>query len=172
MKLILLAGLAVLVLVIGAVAGIGAMLPKGHTASRTVRFARPAEEVWRAITDFPAQTAWRGLRKVERLPDQNGHEVWKETGAGGDALVLETVEAQPPGRLVRRIADPSLPFGGSWTYELKPETGAASPGTSLTITENGEVYNPVFRFISHFFMDQAATIEQYQAALGRKLDAR
>jgi hypothetical protein len=35
-------------------------------------------------------------------------------------------------------------------------------GTELTITENGEVYNPLFRFVSRFIMGHAATIEKYQ----------
>jgi hypothetical protein len=66
---------------------------------------------------------------------------------------------------VTRIADPSLPFGGTWTYDLKPQ----GSGTELTITEDGEVYNPIFRFMSKFVFSQTATIEAYQASLKRKL---
>jgi hypothetical protein len=62
---------------------------------------------------------------------------------------------------VARIADTDLPFGGTWTYELKPE-GA---GTRVTITERGEVYNPIFRFMSRFVLSQTATMEKYLAAL-------
>jgi len=65
-----------------------------------------------------------------------------------------------PSRVVR-ITDESLPFGGSWPYELEP--GAA--GTRLAIREEGEVYNPVFRFMSRFVMGHHSTIDQYLEAL-------
>jgi hypothetical protein len=66
---------------------------------------------------------------------------------------------------VNRIADPKLPFGGSWTYEVS----AAGSGTELNITENGEVYNPLFRFVSRFIMGHTATIEKYQRDLAARL---
>jgi hypothetical protein len=65
---------------------------------------------------------------------------------------------------VVKIADPKLPFGGTWTYEVIPSEG----GTRLRITERGEVYNPIFRFISHFIIGQTRTMDEYLAALGRK----
>jgi hypothetical protein len=63
--------------------------------------------------------------------------------------------------MVVRIADPDLPFGGTWTYELKQEES----GTRVTITERGEVYNPIFRFMSRFVFSHTATLERYLAAL-------
>ena len=67
-----------------------------------------------------------------------------------------------------RIDDPGQPFGGTWTYALTPN----GTGTSLTITEDGEVYNPIFRFMSHFFFSQTATIDAYLAALQRRLSLK
>jgi hypothetical protein len=49
-----------------------------------------------------------------------------------------------------------LPFGGPWTYELRPEGSA----THLTITEHGEVFDPFFRFMSRFVLGHAATMER------------
>ena len=70
-------------------------------------------------------------------------------------------------RLVTKIADDSLPFGGTWTYELsRPSAGN---GAVLRITENGEVKNVVFRFISRFILGQTATMDTYLRDLGRKL---
>ena len=37
------------------------------------------------------------------------------------------------------------------------------------MTENGEVYNPIFRFMSKFFLSQTETIDTYMADLKRKL---
>lgn len=155
--LAVLAGLVILMVLLGA------MIPKGHTVSRTIRLKQTPEAVWRVVTDYAASTSWRAdLKAVEHLPDRGGHEVWREKN--GMLLTLETVESVPPGRLVRRIADPKLPFGGSWTYEIAGSEG----GSTLTITENGEVYNPIFRFLSRFVIGQHGTIEAYLKALGKK----
>ena len=69
--------------------------------------------------------------------------------------------------MVTRIADPHLPFGGTWTYEIAP----TATGSSLTITENGEIYNPVFRFIARYIQGYTATIDNYLKALRAKLQA-
>ena len=165
--------LKILGIVIGAVVAlvvviviIGYMLPKAHTARMTVRLSKSPAEVWAVITDHAAEPTWRkDLEKVERLADAEGHPVWREIQPKGFALTLETIEIDAPKRMVRRIADKNLPFSGSWTYELtSPEGG----GCVLTITENGEVSNPVFRLVSRF-MDQSATMKGYLTALAARL---
>ncbi len=143
---------------------IGLLLPKGHTAARTLRLKQRPEAVWSVIADPQSAPSWRlNVAKVERLADQNGHPVWRETYKNGETLPLEIVESVPPKRLVGRIADPKLPFGGTWTYEITPAEG----GCTVTITERGEVYNPIFRLVSRF-MNQAATIEEYLSHLARE----
>jgi hypothetical protein len=69
-----------------------------------------------------------------------------------------------PGRLVARIADPNLPYGGGWTYEVSAVDG----GTLLRVTERGEVYNPIFRFVSRFIMGHTKSLEDYLNALAKK----
>ena len=145
---------------------IGALLPKAHVVSRMALINRSPEDIWQVVTDYEDQASWRtDLRRVERLPDRAGHHVWEETDGRGQALMFETVESISPRRLVRRIANEDLAFGGSWTYEI----GEYGEVTSLTITEDGEVYNPVFRFVSRFIVGHATTIDQYLRALGSKL---
>ncbi len=165
MKWILIA-LGILVGLAALVTLVGALLPKGHEATRTARFRQPPEAVWQVITDFQASSSWRtDLRSVERLPDLNGHPVWKEVDKQGQALPLEVVEQVPPRLMVTRIADPDLPFGGTWTWEIAPD----DDGCSLTITERGEVRNPIFRFVARFVLGHTATMDGYLKALGRKL---
>jgi hypothetical protein len=101
---------------------------------------------------------------VEQLGGAHGRESWRETGKNG-RITYEVVESQPPRRMVTRIADRGLPFGGSWTYELAPIDG----GTRLSITERGEVYNPVYRFMSRYVIGHARTVEGYLRNLRRKL---
>jgi hypothetical protein len=59
-----------------------------------------------------------------------------------------------------------------WTLKLEPMDGS----TMLRITEQGEVYNPVFRFVSRFVIGQTRTIETYLrnlgAATGQQIEIR
>lgn len=71
---------------------------------------------------------------------------------------------EPPSLLVARIADPSLPFGGTWTYRIAPAAG----GSDVTITENGEVSNPLFRFMSRFVFGYAATLDEFVKDLEKR----
>jgi len=138
---------------------VGAMLPKEHTVTRAITVNQPPEAVWSLITSPPT---WRpAIKKYEELPARNGHRMWSETDKGGQTILYEAMESSPPRRLVTRIADPKLPFGGTWTYEIAP----AGSGSTLTVTENGEVYNPVFRFVSRYIMGHAATIDSYLKAV-------
>jgi len=153
-----------LVLAVLIVCAIGYMLPKSHIASVSARFAAPPDSIWTSLTDVPAFPKWRpGLSRVDLLPDENGQRGWREFGKN-DAVTYRVVESVPPRRLVTRIADQNLPYGGSWTYELTPD----GPGTRLTITENGEVYNPIFRFVSRFVLGYTSTMEGVLRALGTK----
>ena len=145
---------------------IGSRLPQRHVVSRSAHFNVPPESLWETVADFGAQPSWRtDLRRVERLPDREGRPVWQEVDKRGQALTLETVESNPPRRLVRRIADEHLSFGGQWIIEI----GEFGEVTALTVTEDGEVYNPVLRFISRFIIGQTSTIDGYLKALGKKL---
>ena len=152
--LIVLAALAALVLVIVA---IGYSLPVKHRASRQIHLRQPPERVFALINDPAGFPSWRSkVKTVDILPDNNGHRVFRENG--GDGKILFEVDSVVPNkRLVTRIADKSLAFGGTWTYDLIPD----GPGTTLRITEDGEVYNPIFRFVSRFVMGHSATIDGY-----------
>lgn len=144
---------------------IGWLLSKGHTVTREARFPEPPETIWKAITDIAAMPRWRqGLKSVKHLPDKNGLPSWVETSASG-TIPFETVVSQPPSKWIVRIADPNLPFGGTWTYEITP----VAAGSCLRIREDGEVYNPVFRFLSRFVFGYSGTMDAYLKSLARKL---
>jgi uncharacterized protein YndB with AHSA1/START domain len=147
----------VLVLLVAGVVAVGWMLPQEHTASRSLVLQQPPEAVWAVITGVEQAPEWRrDLTRAEMLEPTGTERRWRETGKSG-ALTFTEEAAEPPRRWVTRIDDPSLPFGGRWVFEL----GAESGGTRLRITENGEVYNPVFRFMSRFVFGHHATLEAY-----------
>ena len=154
----------VLAAAIVAVVIVGYLLPVRHEASVEARFDRPPAQVFAAITDVERYDEWRpDVSRVELLSPPPRTR-WKESGSNGD-ITFEVEEAVPPLRVRTRIADPSLPFGGTWTYELSPD----GPGTRVRITEHGEVYNPLFRFMSRFVFGHTATMNAYLDALGKRL---
>jgi Polyketide cyclase / dehydrase and lipid transport len=161
MKWILYVVLAIAALV-ALIALIGAALPKGHVASRRARFRQTPDALFAVISGPPD---WRpDVKSFEPLPDAGGKRRWKEVGGWGDAITYEMVELAPPRRMVTRIADENLPYGGSWTHELVPDGDSCV----LRITENGEVKNPIFRFLSRFVFGQTGSLEKYLEALGHK----
>jgi hypothetical protein len=148
-----------------AVPMVGLFLPRGHVVARAITLHQSPDTIWRVITDFDAAPAWRpNVTRIERLPAQQGVPIWREHYQSGDTLTFATLESIAPARLVREIADPDLPFGGRWVYEIAPTDG----GSRVTITEHGDVSNPVFRVVSRLLMDQAATIDEYLLNLGMK----
>ncbi|HEX7960007.1 MAG TPA: SRPBCC family protein [Terriglobales bacterium] len=150
---LLLAGVLIVVVIVGA------LLPKQHVARRSITLNASPEAVWSLISGPPT---WRpDVKSYEELPSRNGHRVWRETDKHGQTITYEAIEAAAPTHLVTKIADPKLPFGGTWTYEITQN----GTGALLTITENGEVYNPVFRFVSRFVMGHTAGIDAYLKTL-------
>ena len=163
LKIALLAG----AIVIGGtllVVVIGLLLPKSHVAARSLLLHRPPEEVFQLISDVRAAPAWRpDVQSVELLEPVNGHICFREKGRSG-AITMEIVESNSPSRMVTRIADPGLPFGGIWIFDIAP----TADGSRLNITERGEIYNPIFRFVSRFILGYNRTLDTYLQNAGRK----
>jgi hypothetical protein len=183
--------IGVLVLLVAVVALIGMTLPQDHVAARTVRVRQTPEQVFAIISDVERVPTWRAdVTRVEILPSDNGRMMFREHGS--DAITYRVEASEPPRRRVVRIADANLPYGGTWTYDVTPlapaaaaseaaaaRTVSAGPApstgggpttlTQITITERGEVYNPIFRFMSRFVFSHHATIDAYLTALGKKL---
>jgi uncharacterized protein YndB with AHSA1/START domain len=155
MRIVLIAALTVVAL-IAAVVLIGLLLPKTHIATRTVVIEAPPPVVWKAIATVEAYPQWRDVQTAV-LPSQGGRRMWKETDRHGDTMTMEVMEEIPDRRLVTRIADKKLPFGGTWTYELVP----AGNGTQLTIIEDGVIHNPVFRCMARYVIGYHATMDDY-----------
>jgi hypothetical protein len=154
--------------IVGLIALIGSQLPKGHRATRTTRVKLPPDALFTLLSDVDNYKTWRpDVKKLERLPDREGRPAWvEETSTGKIPLYFERMER--PSLLVGRIADPTLPFGGTWTYRITP----AADGSELSITEDGEVYNPIFRFMSRFVFGHTATMDTFIKHLHAKLGER
>lgn len=140
----------VLAAVVLAIAIVGIFTPRRHQARVSMRLARAATEVWPTLADFGAWPSWNAVApKVTALPDLNGHRAFSVCDAHGNAVPYEVLEATEPasgdpGRLVTRICDERLPFGGAWTWTVTP----TASGTDVTIVEDGIIKNVVFRALA------------------------
>ena len=156
--LILVAGLVLLIL---GVAVVGAWLPKRHVVSRSASYRATPEQLFSLIAG--AQN-WRpDVTKWETVSADGGRELTRETTRDGETITYEVLDRVAPVSLKRRIATENLPYTGTWSYTLQ-STGES---TVLRITEDGQVYNPMFRFMSRFVFGQTRTMDTYLRALGK-----
>jgi hypothetical protein len=151
-----------LVVLVAVMAIIGGMLPRDHRATRQARFRQTPETIYATLA---GPIDWRsGIKASGALPDQNGRKMWWEQDSHGNKITYELLEDSPPSRRVTRIADEGLPYGGTWTVEIAPAGG----GSTVRVTEDGQVYNVIFRFMSRFIFGHTATIEAFLRDLGRR----
>ena len=147
---------------------VGYSLPKAHSVSRTATVALPPEALYAILIDVDRYPSWRpGVKSLQRHADRDGRPAWTEE-VSGMKIPLYFERMERPSRLVARIADPSLPFGGTWTYRIEPAAG----GSTVTITEDGEVSNPLFRFMSRFVFGHTATLDEFVKNLHSRAAAR
>jgi hypothetical protein len=163
-RILLYAGL-ILLLIVAVVVGVGYSLPVAHEAWQSSSSRRPTAEVFAVITDYARYPEWRtGVARVEVEGPSGVGQLIREH-MDGDVIPFRIETFEPPSRIVARIADPDLPFGGTWTFEITP----SDAGSDIVLTEHGEIYNPVFRFMARFVFGYESTIEQYLADLRKKL---
>jgi uncharacterized protein YndB with AHSA1/START domain len=159
---IVVAILAVLVGLVALVFICGMLIPANHVASRSIHLDHSRDEVWLTVSDFEHYASWAPqVTGTRRLPDDNGHPVWQLEGKWAMPMALDEVET--PRQLVTRIADPKLPFGGTWTWELAPENG----GTRVIVTERGVIRSPILRVLSRFVFGYNGTMDAYLNALAK-----
>ncbi len=153
---------AALAALVGVPAMIGATLPVKHRASRKARFRAAPEALSAVLSGSPD---WRSdVKAWGEAMAVDGRRCWWEEDGHGKKITYELVEDRAPSRRVTRIADKNLPFGGTWTYEITP----AAEGSELRITEDGEVYNVIFRFMAKYVFGYTGSIEGVFRDLGKK----
>ena len=152
---------------IGLVAAVGWMLPVNHEAARSADFPKPAEDVYALVSnvrDYPAW--WPDISRVDMLADDPGKTTFREHMSDGP-IVMTVIERNSPARFVTKIDDPDQPFGGTWTFAISPTPA----GSRLTITERGEIYNPIFRALARFVFGYTGTMESFLSAAQLRLEA-
>ncbi|WP_428261329.1 SRPBCC family protein [Haliangium sp.] len=183
-----------LMLLMGVIVLIGGLLPRDHEAGRVAVFAAAPSEVYAVVADLEAMPTWRSdlvdVRPLDLAPADpaassgstatatdpvpasaeppdippGAQAAYREVGARGP-VTLAVLERDPPRRLVLYLAGMGPGFVGTWTFDLAPDPA----GTRLTLTERGEIENPVFRFLSRFVIGYTTAIDAYLDDLGAHL---
>jgi hypothetical protein len=150
-----------LVVLVGIMALIGSQLPKNHVASRSILLRKSPQDVYAVIRDFASTPKWRADVKQVDVEGSPGGPVYFREVAKHGTVNYELIEDVPGQRMVTKIRDTDLGYAGQWTYTLAAENG----GTRVTITEDGEVSNVLFRFMSRYVFGQTSTIDSYLTSL-------
>jgi uncharacterized protein YndB with AHSA1/START domain len=136
----------------------GSSMPRQHIAMETVNLAAAPEVVYKAVRDLETAATWRSdLQRVEIVETKGDRVVYREIGDGG-VTTFQLTEDVPNERLVTEITDIGKAFSGRWVFQFAPAEGG---GTRLTITEVGDVTNPVLRFFAGTFFGYEGAIRQY-----------
>jgi hypothetical protein len=160
MKIILILS-GVIILLVVCVVAIGACLPRHHVVSRSARYLATPAKLFALIA---GPQNWRpDVLREETVPDPGKRKLVRETTRNGETVTYELLAATPPTSIQRCIASENLPYSGAWTFSLQAQDGA----TVVRITEEGDVYNPVFRFVSRFILGHTGTIDAYLRALAK-----
>lgn len=154
-----------LVAVVALIACIGWLVPVAHEASRSEEFSKPPDVVYALVADLENYPQWwKDTTQVEMLVDEPNRTTFRQHMSTGP-IVMTVIERVPPVKFVTKIDDPDQPFGGTWTWEITPTPS----GARLTITERGEIYNPIFRLMARFVFGYTATMESCLAAMKGRL---
>ena len=155
--------IAAVVVLVGIVALIGSRLPKSHVASRSILLHRSPQEVYAVARNFEAVPKWRAdVKRIDVDVREGGPVHFREEGKHG-TVNYALVEDVPASRMVTKILDTDLGYSGQWTYMFVPEDG----GTRVTIREDGEVSNVIFRFMSRYVFGQTSTMDSYLNSLAK-----
>jgi hypothetical protein len=113
---------------------------------------------------LPAAHSARRSAELSASPDRVWSAINLAVRERWGGVSYEVVESVPPRRLVGKVVG-SKDFGGTWTYEIDTQGNA----TRLTITEDGWIANPFFRFLSRYVFGYSRTIETYLTNLQQTL---
>jgi Polyketide cyclase / dehydrase and lipid transport len=160
MKILLIVLGAILILILLVVVT-GVLLPKHHIATRAATYRATPEQLFAYIA---GPQNWRpDVLHSELDNGPSGQRILRESLRDGSNMTYEITDSVFPRSLTRRILGKNLPFDGSWTYTLTP----TSSGAKVRITEDANIYNPVFRFMSRFILGYTGSMDKYLQALGQ-----
>ncbi|MDH3733765.1 MAG: SRPBCC family protein [Gemmatimonadota bacterium] len=146
--------LQALVVFVAALFAVGMFLPVEHVSTAEAHFEAPPELVYGVASDVEAMPEWRsGFDRVERVEVQRGKKAWRDVKSR-KAHPVWVAANEPPRRLTSSIISRSAPWRGFWVYTFRETSDR--PGTTVTITQRGEIRNPAARVFARLDGSRAA----------------
>jgi uncharacterized protein YndB with AHSA1/START domain len=125
--------IVILIAVIVLLSVVGLLFPRDQSFTRSVQIAQPPQAVWNVLTDCITLPSWRPEVTIcERMPDENGHAIYRLISRSGGATTIEVDETIPHQSLAIRVL--GIPAGGklTWIFNLTSMNG----GTQVSLTQN------------------------------------
>ena len=142
-----------------------AIEPRHSTQVARSVLATPAE-VAKLIRNVEAYPSWRHGVSISDLQKHETEATYVET-AFGDVIAYRLDEKSRDKLFVATITDKTLPFGGTWTFEISTDGGA----TTLMIREDGVIRDPFYRFFAKYVFGYDSSIVSYLNSLETELEA-
>lgn len=139
---------------------IGIFLPPERVVCRKGYFSVSPEILYKVVTDNNDWQYRRRLKDVVIVEDENGKEVWDETGHDGTVIRFRTKEKRPFS-LYSFDMEAKL-FSGYRTGEFEP---GDKEGTIFTATEYIRMKNPFMKTLSYLFFDIGKLMGEYEEDL-------
>jgi hypothetical protein len=156
MKIALIVVLVIVALVIIMIL-IGRMLPEGHVAMQSKTFSSSQDEVWKVISGVSDWKSWRS--------DVHDLTITSDSTFKADDVEYLMSIVEPGASFTTTIITKDLPYGGMWHYLIEKE----GDGCKLTVTEIGDVYNPMFRFMSKYIFGHDGSLKEYMKVLSKRI---
>jgi hypothetical protein len=136
----------------------GMMLKPELQLIKTTIVNKSPEQIWQLISNHQSALSWRtDLKKVIKMPDVAGNEVWNEIQTDGYGAQWRDV-IRTPNQKIERWLHNSPNYSASWRVELMP---ADAGKTSVTITEFTAYHNPLLAFIDRKLYDPMNRLNNY-----------
>jgi hypothetical protein len=140
MWLLLIPGVVVVAII--AMLIFGLLQPVKHSVTRSITLKQKPETVFAVLDKADDLPSWSSMvAKVERIPDRDGRPATRQAMKFGMTVIVSSLERKSPTRLVARMEKEGGSVWGTWTYDLAQE----GDGCRVSITEDGEMKNPLFR---------------------------
>nr|WP_315393086.1 SRPBCC family protein [uncultured Duganella sp.] len=154
-----------MVLAVGiSIAVVGMCTAKDHETSMARDYNASAKTVYALVRNYEDYPKWRtGVKSMARDGELRYIE---ESGHG--KIPYRIVEERENAHMVSRIDDATLPFSGTWTFDIAEQDGK----TQLRITERGSVPNPIWRFFSAYVFSHEKTVRTYLEDVARQIDGK
>ncbi len=158
--------LGLLLVFVGVLGILGSRLPETHVATASVELSASPQKVWEQINDMASFPTWvPDITKMERQPDENGKEVWRQT-SGRNVFTTVNDVWDPPRRVLRTIKDEKGPFSGSWDHVIED---LGNGRCTLSITETGKVPEAIPRAIMHYFFGETYFMNRFLGAVKARI---